>query len=291
MVHLKNGRVTLETQDSLPKIKFVKTLILSLFTIPCLHGQHHYSGIIINQNSGAPLEYVNIGIKDKNIGTVSDANGKYVLWVDQNYIHDTIIVSCIGYLPLKIVCSDFIKLPHHNLLLQEGVTNLKEVMIHAKNLKPKTLGISTTSRYIQAGFKENKLGYECGVIMRIKKAAILQRLILNFSVCTYDTVLYRINIYKVLGKLQFKNQLNTPIYLKLPKNQVGEHVVVDLKPFNIMVEGNFLISLEQVKDLGKGYLYFCAAMTGKTFHRATSQGIWEKSPVGISMSVEANVEK
>ncbi len=258
--------------------------------MPCLHGQH-YSGRIINTNSGVPIEYVNIGIKDKNIGTVSNADGKYVLWVDEKFIHDTIIVSCIGYLPLKIVCADFKKLTDHDLSLQERATDLNEVIVHARNLKPKTLGVSTTSRYIQAGFMENKLGYECGVIMKLRKAAILQKLILNFSVCTYDTILYRVNIYKVLGKLNFENQLSKAIYLRLPKNQVGENVVVDLKPYNILVEGNFLISLEHVKDLGKGFLYFCAAMTDKTYHRATSQGLWEKEPVGISISVEANVEK
>lgn len=250
-----------------------------------------YFGLVYNKQSTVALEYVNIGIKDKNVGTVSTGEGKYELWVDAKFLKDTIMVSCIGFYPLLIPVSEYIALPKHDLFLEERPTEMKEVVVHAKQYKQRTLGVTTTSRFIQAGFKENKLGYECGILMKVKKSAILERIIINFSVCTYDTIFYRINVYREVGKLQFENQLHQQIFIKLPKNKVRENLVVDLKPYNIQVEGNFLLTMEQVKELGKGYLYFCAGMSDKTYFKATSQGKWEKASVGISISVVAKVEK
>jgi hypothetical protein len=58
-----------------------------------------------------------------------------------------------------------------------------------------------------------------------------------------------------------------------------------------VVDGDFLVTLEHVKDLGPGYLYFFGAFTDRTYRRKTSQGKWESDKWGISISVEADVEK
>jgi hypothetical protein len=77
----------------------------------------------------------------------------------------------------------------------------------------------------------------------------------------------------------------------MPKELVKDEIQIDLQPKNIVLEGDFLVTLEHVKDLGDGYLNFCAGLTDKTFFRKTSQGKWESVPFGISISVIADVEK
>ncbi len=271
-------------------MKFLPLTWLVLLFSSALMAQK-YQGLVYDSQNNTTVAFVNIGIKDKNVGTVSDGIGKYQLWIDAKYLQDTIMVSCIGYYPLLIPVSDYIQLPNHNLFLQERTSEMKEVVVNARKYKQRTLGVTTTSRFIQAGFKENKLGYECGILMKVKKTAILERIIINFSSCTYDTIFYRINVYKDMGKMQFENQLKQPIFIKLPKSKVRENVIIDLMPYHIQVEGDFLLTMEQVKELGNGYLYFCAGMAQKTYFKATSQGRWEKAPVGISISVDAKVEK
>jgi len=91
--------------------------------------------------------------------------------------------------------------------------------------------------------------------------------------------------------MDFENILREPIYLKMPKESVKDEIQIDLQSKNIVVDGDFLITLEHVKDLGNGYLYFCAGLTDRTYYRKTSQGKWETAPVGISISVIADVEK
>jgi hypothetical protein len=64
-----------------------------------------------------------------------------------------------------------------------------------------------------------------------------------------------------------------------------------LRSKDILTNGDFLITLEHIKDLGEGHLLFCAGLGTKTYFKKTSQGKWEAVPVGVSISVVADVEK
>lgn len=54
-------------------------------------------GKIIDKNTQKPIEYANIGILGKSIGTISNSDGKFILKIPPEYINDTIGISCIGY--------------------------------------------------------------------------------------------------------------------------------------------------------------------------------------------------
>lgn len=267
-------------------------LLILIFLMSCntIFGQT-ISGIVINEESKLPVEYVNIGIVKKNIGSVSDISGEYNLTIDSQFDDDTLLFSSIGYFPFSIKVSDLKKGDNRNIFLKEKVYEINEVIVKPRIFIQRTLGVTTRSKVAQAGFKENQLGYECGILMKINKSAILKKVKINFSDCSYDTIFYRLNIYKVLGELEFENILHNPIYLDLPKTKTLETVVVELESYNLTVQGSFLITLEHIKDLGSGHLYFNAGLSDKTYYKKTSQGEWRTVPVGISISVDADVEK
>ena len=73
---------------------FIILLLLSSNVL--LYGQK-ISGTVLEMNSDKPVEYVNIGIVGRNIGTVSDQNGKYTLDIKSEHHDDTLRFSCIGY--------------------------------------------------------------------------------------------------------------------------------------------------------------------------------------------------
>jgi hypothetical protein len=262
-------------------------LLLSCQLLVC----QNYKGIIVNSKNGNPIEYVNVGVIKKNIGTVSDNKGKYSINLVAEFDNDTLMFSCIGYQPYLIKVSEFKNLGQKDILLDERIFELNEVIVRPKVFKHKILGVTANLKSINAGFKENQLGYECGVMLKIKKSAILERLDINIASCSYDTVFYRINIYKVKGDMNFTNILEHPIYLKLATDEVKDKIEFDLKKYNIKLQGDCLITLEHVKNIGSGSLLFCASLGNKTYFRKTSQGIWETAPAGISISVDAKVEK
>jgi len=249
------------------------------------------SGILVNSESRQPVKFVNIGIVEKNVGTVSDANGKFSFNVDSSYDSDTILFSIIGYKPLFIKIADLRKHDENIVILEEKPYELAEVIIKPKIFKQRTLGVTAKFKGIQAGFKDNLLGYELGILMGVKKSAFIKIVNINIASCDYDTIFYRMNIYQVSREKGFENILLEPIYIEMTKESVKDQIQVDLQSKNIVVDGDFLITLEHVKDLGEGNLYFCASMMSKTYYRKTSQGKWETIPVGISISVIADVER
>lgn len=268
-----------------------KLLILFLL-IACKSGFGQIiNGILYNENSKQPIEFANIGIVGKNVGTVTDLNGKFNLLIDSKYDNDTVLFSIVGYKPLLVTVAELRKKSENSILLYEKTYQLSEVIIKPKLFILKTLGSTSKNKNVNAGFKDNLLGYEFGILMKVKKTAFIKKVNINISNCSYDTIFYRLNIYKANGKNDFENILREPIYIKLPKNSVKDEIEIDLQAKNIVVDGNFLVSLEHVKNLGPGNLYFCAGLSNKTYFRKTSQGKWETAPVGISISVVADVEK
>jgi len=250
-----------------------------------------FSGKVIESKSNSPIEFVNIGIVGKNIGTTSDIRGHYNINIDPVFDNDSILFSCIGYLPYSMKVADYKNVDNWDVQLKKKTYELDEVVINPKKYKRQILGIKSKSKRMQAGFKDNKLGYELGLLLKVKKSAFLEKVDISIAVCTYDSIFYRLNIYRVLGKMKYENILNKPIYISLPKEKVTETISINLKPRNIVVEGDFLITLEHVKDLGPGNLFFSIGLSKKTYYRKTSQGIWEKVPIGIGISVMAQVEK
>lgn len=250
------------------------------------------TGTVYNKETNKPVEYVNIGLIDNNIGTVCDDNGQYDIQIAETLDKATLRFSCIGYEPFDITVSDFKNQQSYDVFLQEKVIQLNEVLVLPKRYMQKTLGVKTEFRRIAAGFEKNKLGYELGIIMKTNKRMILQAININISYSTYDSIFYRLNVYEKVGKMQFDNILTQPYYVSIARCELKETIHIDVSHLNIASNKDLLVTLEHVKNLGEnGYLYFCAAPGKRTFYRKTSHGDWETAPVGISISAEVLIEK
>ena len=264
--------------------------IVFILTFSVLHGQNRIAGSVLNAESNLPVEYVNIGIVGKNIGTVSDKNGQFNLLIESQYLNDSLLFSCIGYESCSVKISD---IKENDIIpLKEKPFLLNEVVVIPRIFKEQVFGIASKSGIGVAGFKNNNLGYECGLLMKNKKRTEIKSVKVNISSCAYDTIFYRLNIYEVKEKGNFENILTEPIYVIASKeNVLNGSLQVDLTEQNIVVNGNFLVTLEHVRDLGNGGLWFPASLKQKTYYRKTSQGKWKTVPIGISLSAIANVEK
>jgi len=261
-----------------------------LFSFSYAYGQEQ-TGFVLNAKDNKPVEYVNIGIIGKGIGTTSDTDGRFDIDIDNQYNNDSIRFSCIGFKPYTLKVSDFKQVKDLIIRLDEKIYDLNEVIISPRKYKLMILGYTTHTKAIQAGFEENLLGYECGVCLKVKKSAKLNKINLNVARCSYDTIFYRINIYKVISKMNFENVLTKPVYFTLSKDKIKDEISIDVSKENIQVDGDFLVTIEHIKGLGKGSLMFSGSFPGKVYYRKTSQANWETAPVGISLNVEANVEQ
>lgn len=236
-----------------------------------------------------PVAYANVGVLYKNIGSVSNAEGHFTIDLSKAAATDTIKISCIGYTATFITVQKIAALG--KITIKSKTVEIAEVVIKPVKTKEKVFGVETTSAFMSIGFSENELGKEVGLLMRNNKVAHLKELRINFSSCEYDSIFYRINIYNFKKGESFENVMPVAVYLSLQKEQTEKTVVVDVSKYGIVVEGDFLVALEHITDLGAGGLYFCGSISGKSFFRETSQGIWGSVPFGVSISAKALVEK
>jgi len=272
------------------KRKLTFSILFFILTVVVLRGQTKITGNVLDLENSLPIEYVSIGIEGKDVGTVSDKEGKFSLLVESQYLNDSLLFSCIGFESHSIKISD---IKENDIInLKEKAYSLDEVIVNPLIFKEQVFGITAKSGIGNTGFENNNLGYECGLLMKNKKKAIIKRVNINISSCAYDTIFYRLNIYEAKGKKNFENILQAPIYVNFSKEDIHNGCLqIDLQEQNIVVDGNFLVTLEHVRELGNGGVWFPATLKQKTYYRKTSQGNWRTVPIGISLSVTADVEK
>lgn len=260
-----------------------------------------YSGILINEENGEAVPFANIGVIGRNIGTVSDAMGRFIIELNKQFDQDSLRISCIGYRDMQfsihelkdeIIAGDSIRIE-----LMPISYSLDELLVRPENTRSYTLGYvcDSNSAYGNA-FYSKELGTEMGVVIRLPRKedeAYLKTFRCYVGDFSFDTFPVRLNIYDLKNDLPDKTILKEPIFLEI--TSVGEYLV-DLRKYNITAANDFFVSLEyyRIPEKELGTLVFCAVhkpgrKKGGSFYRWTSQGNWQEEMfdhVGFSVEVE-----
>jgi hypothetical protein len=251
-------------------------------------------GRIVDKEKNETLSYVNIGIPNKNTGTVSRRDGSFQINIDEGKILDSLKFSMAGYLSQTVPISDLLNQKKQNVIfLKESYSELKEVVIIKKVLPQKILGNTTTSKFISIGLPLKFLGSEIGVKIRLgKNPVILKSFSFNISDNRLDTAVFRMNIYNFKNGIPFENIIQKNVIVPLGK-QTGRYTV-NLAPYKLEMKGDILLSLEWIEGSrsgsGNGVIFLSASfLNSATWHRITSQGEWKKATglgVGLNMEVQ-----
>jgi hypothetical protein len=84
------------------------------------------SGKIVDDKKGDPLPYTSVSLFNKPIGTISNTDGEFLLKIHPDNIHDTVIISCMGYKQIKLPGSK---------ILDEDLFVMKPVSIRIREVK------------------------------------------------------------------------------------------------------------------------------------------------------------
>ena len=250
-----------------------------------VQSQDYFTGTLVDAFTSEPLPYVNIGILDKGIGTVSNEDGKFILKISkEKQWTETIQFSSIGYETMRMVVKDLIfnvdDFPE--MEMKQKIEVLEGLVLSSKGeLKPypEIVGYQTESKGSYGYWnKDIALGGELATKIPVRKGPRkLRRLSFTVADKAADSVLVRVNIYDEVGKLPQKNLVNNNILVTL--NSVGVNNV-DLRPYDIEVSDDFILSLELLKVYGdKIDLVLLASNTfgryGDSYKRYASQDKWE----------------
>ncbi len=246
------------------------------------------TGRVVDAQTGAAVGYVNIGVLHKGIGTVADGDGNYTLFLDGAQPTDTVKLSCIGYAEKLFKVSDF-KLQSAKIALQPKAMAIKTVVVKPVYTQLLSVGVKTLSTSVTGGFISNNLGSELGTVFNYKKKkpGVLKNVSFSIANSGYDTLLFRLNVYKMTDGLPGENILLQPVFIKTAtKNGI---VTADLSKYDIAVTGPLFVSLEWVRDLYGDQLFFSFKLFKKvSFARKTSQADWVK--LGHAASIWGTIE-
>ncbi len=155
------------------------------------------SGKITDQNSKTALAYASLGLRGKHVGTITNQDGDFTLTLSSNNIHDTLVVSYVGYKNTEIPVSE-IKNNTFNIKLKEDFISLQEVII--RNKDPKSL-IKAAINKIENNYPQqpaNLTSFYRESVLKNNKYMIYLESILDIYKTPYNGVDYKdkVKIFK-----------------------------------------------------------------------------------------------
>lgn len=265
-------------------------LILICLIGHSIFGQNKVDGIIKNVQTNEPVPYVNIGILNRDKGTVSNEKGEFWIEIPTEFINDTIKVSSIGYETKIFIANEFIQTLNENrsIELSEKVIELNEVVVSNKKLKEKVIGNKTKSRMMRGGFRNAELGNELGIKIKIKKSlTYITKFHTNVTSNTGEKMKFRLNFYSIEKDLPKEKLINQNIIFSIDSKE-GDFTL-NLSKYNLVVEKDFYLTIELIENEGnkESEVFFSAGLLGNaTVTRLTSQSEWKKlGNIGIGFSL------
>ncbi len=261
------------------------------------------SSEIKNSKTQLPIQYVNIGIVGRNIGTVSDALGNFQLFLANALNTDTLRISAIGYKTKNYSIANIrIKPLPKTIFLDEEAIQLKEIIVSNNIKEALQLGLKRKYCYpiplfrkvsTKVAFPQKNSTHEIGTRFTNTNAVKLDSVQINFAECYLEKLKFRLNIYAI-SENRIENVLQQPVYISLTKAQALAFPVIDLTDYNINIESDFLVTIENYEKIPIGSLSVLANAKSKgrkfpTYYRDNSQGKWAKltskksKPFGISI--------
>jgi hypothetical protein len=250
-------------------------------------------GEILSAKTALPLAYVNIGVLNREMGTVSNETGKFALQVQPGMETDTIRMSMIGYKARTFTVRELLSKTHRKIKLEEEIHQLTEVVVSAKGMKKKYLGNRTTSRFVSAGFGYDKLGAEIGIRVNVREQPTFVDAF-NFHIShnrLSAKALFRLNIYEIESGKPSKNIMRENIIVPVDAKQTGL-ISVDLQKYNIILKEDVIVTLEWVSNEGKNkkgeaIFFSLGFLNTGTLIRPSSQGRFKKhSSMGVGMNLD-----
>jgi hypothetical protein len=229
-------------------------------------------GIVLDKNS-KPVPYVNIGILDKNTGTISNENGSFEIDMKGAEKSSIIRVSCIGYetkdFQVSSVSGDYMK-----IILDEKTFPIGEVVISSKKSKLIKFGSMNVHNGVTWGITEE--GLESANLYSNHKEIFLKTIKFNIKGSEFDSVLFRLNFYIRKDTVPVDQINHSQIFIMTRNPGWAEK---DLTSYNLFIESDFIASLELVKgwknsNQTKKYVGLSKRVTGHSLRRGESQGKW-----------------
>ncbi|TAH24043.1 MAG: hypothetical protein EAZ07_10175, partial [Cytophagales bacterium] len=236
-------------------LSFIIIFLISLNTF----GQQTIKGKILNSTTQEPIQYANIGFKKSNVGTISNPDGSFSLYIPANTLNDTLIVSSIGFGSKNIPLKHLLTKKELTIFLNEKIVALNTVVVSSKKEKLKTFELGN------ADFKGGVLqtdtlyaGRSVSLLIENTEANIKKGMIFPAFIEKAKLRIFRNNLQSFKYRVRLNevdNLTGQPGQDLLTKSIVIQSSMkngwleFDLSDLNFEIDKPFFITFEQLLDL------------------------------------------
>jgi len=240
-------------------LKYYFTFITFFFTIIFGFSQNEIilNGKVFSENN-EPLAYVNIGVIDTRLGTISSENGKFTLYLTEEIDSQSIVrFSYLGYEMQDFTIKEVLQMEEVNIILKEDAFTLSMIEVRPEPTQFKTIGTERTDTKMFNNFAINRqpnqnLGASVGRRFNIgKKNAFLEKFTFYIVSNNYDEVRFRVNVFSIKNGRPDKNLNARDLIITITEKAKG-WVEVDLSNQNIRLEEDVIVALEWIYHGEKG---------------------------------------
>lgn len=237
--------------------KIIRAILFGAFLaaihVP-LKGQILISGKVLRAGGNQPIAYVNIGIVNTGVGTISDEDGSFSIKIPLRYTNAKLSLSALGYKPVSLPVDSIQKLSNITVYFNESVTQLNTVTVTGKRFahkydfgNEKSEGGSIYADTVTAG-SAMALLIENKTFPQFKFPALVEHASVRIAKNTFEKFKVRIRIYDVdsLTGLPGKDLFNKSI-VKHSAIKSG-WLKINLLEHNIVVNGPFYLAFEWILD-------------------------------------------
>ena len=244
------------------------------------------------------LQYANIGISNKNTGTVSSFDGKFSLKLNESINeNDLVTFSYVGYRTKTIAISK-LNLLNNVIELEPEKNQLDEVVVKFVKPKPKILGRNSKGfglmhtnfyTYYEKDV-DDRLSKEVGMKFKLKKDCKINDLNFNITSNEFSSLKFRLNFYKIENGFPTKIIVEKDIVFEI-KDEFKGWFNLDLKPYEIYLDKeteDIAITIQWVesKKANEKSKYFgistAISPIETFFSREKSMDTWTKSGASLS---------
>ena len=231
------------------RTKMNTKLLLAFFLLPaCVHAQERVSvkGRIINEKGNA-VEYVQVGVPKRQIGTISTVDGQFEITIPPDTLEFFHVSYKTAFYPVTGTSEDIV------------------IVLHEQELPPAvSIGGNTKEKYlIRPGIKINERiggtdfyrpggggkGAELGCIAKVRKPFLIKDIQFTILDNHIPGCVASVNVYRIEGDPEsFINVLHKPIYFNIIESDSRQDYSIQPEEAVLLEPGKYFVALQVVAN-------------------------------------------
>jgi hypothetical protein len=283
----------------------IATAMIATAAATVVHAQRPIEGHVYNAETGEILPYVTVAVKGRNIGVISDREGRFEIRGDKGLsAADSVVFSHIGFITETRTVGQLTGGGNPcRISLQQGKYEIEQIVVTNRKSRLARLGHSSggTGMVLAGwfdGFSDSlsssyRVNREGGVPVKIAHDSDILSFGMLIRQNGYDRALLRLSFYELDGKTPGELIVHKDIRFEVKDRHKGRFEV-DLSPYGIRFAGGreilvTLTLLEDEMDSEKPEAFMLdAAFLGRgVYDRVVGSETWDRVG-GFTMTMYLN---